>query len=822
MMKIYIKNAFVFLLSMVSIFAFSQRPSGGGFSEAGGKIMGQLQDSESGTPLEFAAISVLQASDSTLISGGISDVEGKFDITVKPGKYILKIEYISFITRWVDQTTLKPGSGPVNLGVIILEPNAQTLEEIEVIAEKSTLQMGLDKKIFNVGKDLANRGGNAADILDNIPSVTVDIEGEVSLRGSTGVRILVDGKPSGLIGIGNTKGLQSLQGNMIERVEIITNPSAKYEAEGMSGIINIILKKNQQKGFNGTFDASIGHPELFGIGSNVNYRKSNVNIFAQYGYRRDGSPGGGSLLQEIFGDNGSHFVDQIQERIRARESHTFRGGLDLFINDKNIITASGMYRFSKSDNNATTTYNDLNEARVLESITQRKEIAVEDEPNTEWSLDYKKTFDKKGRKFDIGLRYRDGSEDQFSDYTEIDYFSDFTPMSDEVLIQRSNNSEGEKSVTATIDYVEPIGKDGKFETGYRGSFGDINNKYLVEEQIDNDWSRLDNQSNNFIYNEDIHAFYATLGNKFGKFSLQGGLRWEYSDITTLLKDTDELNDRNYNNFFPSAFVGYDLPNQNTIQASYSRRLRRPRFRYLNPFFSFADSRNIFSGNPNLDPEFTDSYEMGHIKYWDKSSISSSIYYRHTTNEIERILRYDDEGISYRRPENLTSSNSVGIEFTFNSAFSKWWDINGSANFYRKVTDGSNLPVPVEATATSMTTRLTNKWKVGKKIEIQSRFNYRAPQASPQGNRKSMIHADYAMSLDVLKGKGTLNFSISDLFNSRKWRYSYLSETARQDGEFQWRSRQYTLSMNYRINQKKKRGGRGERGGGFEGGGEEGF
>jgi len=783
------------------------------------KLMGLVVEDESESVLEFAAVSIFNEADSSLAYGTITDIDGKFNVKVSPGKYFLKIEYIGLESWVMAPFNIERGQGDLEFGTIKLRSNAQMLDEIEVIAEKSTMEMGLDKKVFNVGKDLLNRGGNAGDILDNIPSVTVDIEGQVSLRGSSNVRILVDGKQSGLIGIGSTKGLQSLQANMIEKVEIITNPSAKYDAEGMSGIINIILKKQQQKGINGSLDASLGHPDLAGVGGNINFRKSNVNFFTQYGFQYRGNPGGGSLFQEYYnGDNASTFTDQTQDRNRSRLSHTFRAGLDYFINDKNIITASGLYRYSDSNNDNLTSYRDLNINRELELLTNRVEQQMETEPQLEWNLQYKKTFDKKGRKLEVDFQYRDGSETQNSDFLESSFLANNQPSGLAPLSQRSNNDEGESSVLVDLGFEEPIGKDGKFETGYRGSFRDINNNYLVETLADGEWERMDNQSNNFIYNEDIHAFYATIGNKFNRFSLQAGLRYELSDVNTFLAETNERNDRSYSNFFPSAFIGYELNEGNSLQVSYSRRIRRPGFRWLNPFFSFSDSRNIFSGNPNLDPQFTDSYELSYIKIWEKGSLSSSIYHRHTKNVIERIITIDDEGITYRRPENLLTSNAYGAEFTFSFDVAKWWDINGSANFYRKLTNGGNLDQDFQVDAVSMTSRLTNLFDISKSVQIQSRFNYRAPEKSPQGTRKAMVHADLAMSMDIWKKKGTLNLSVSDIFNSRKWRYTTFTGSSFLEGDFQWRSRQITLALNYRINQKKRRG-QGRNGGQYEGGGE---
>ncbi len=813
--RIFLVISGMFMLNL----AFSQ-PLGGqsdaGFLDMPRMIKGVLLDEHTGAPLEFAAISVFTQKDTVLVNGGISDDQGTFTIEVDPGSYLVKIEYISYRTKWIDDVFIGEKDREIDLGTIILAPDAAMLEEVEVIAERSQLQMGLDKKIFNVGKDLLSRGGNAADILDNIPSVTVDIEGNVSLRGSQNVRILVDGKPSGLVGIGDTQGLQSLQGNMIERVEIITNPSARYEAEGMSGIINIILRKQRQSGFNGVLDGNIGFPAQYGLGANLNYRKSNVNWFASYSYRHRESPGRGSLYQEYVSDAGTTYLEQDRTSERNRTSHNIRAGIDYFFNEKNILTFSGMYRISKGDDFSELIYRDFDEAYSLTSISTRNENQLEDEPNLEWDLNFRRDFKNEGQRLDLSFQFRNSDEEQSATYDEQARLPNGTIEADPVL-QQSSNKERQDSYLAQADYTQPIGLEGKLETGYRGSFRFIDNNYLVEEWRNSEWERLENISNHFNYDEIIHAFYFTLGNKSGRFSYQGGLRWEYSDVTTLLEETNEENARTYNNLFPSVHLGYEMPNENTIQVSYSRRLRRPRFWSLNPFFTFSDSRNFFSGNPNLDPEFTDSYEIGHVKYWEKASTTVSLYYRHTTGVTERIRTIDSAGITNTFPVNLSTENSFGLELTYQVEPLKNWDVNGSFNFFNSSVRGEYNDISYDADRFSWMGRMTSRVKLWKLVDVQLRGFYRAPIVTPQGRNLSMASLDLGASIDVLNKNGTITLNVRDLFNSRKRRYEIKGIGFYSEGDYQWRVRSVQLDFTYRINQKKRRGERQE--GEMEGGDE---
>lgn len=782
-------------------------------------IKGQVFDSETEMPLEFATVTVFNQKDSSLATGGITDEKGMFFLEVKPGAYWVSIEFIAYKPKVFSNIVLTKDQPMADLGKILMEPDAETLTEVEVVAEKSQMMLSLDKRVFNVGKDLSNAGGSAEDILDNVPSVTVDIDGNVSLRGSGNVRILIDGKPSGLVGISGTNGLKQLPANLIDRVEVITNPSAKYEAEGMAGIINIVLKKQNKKGLHGSFDLSAGLPKNYGVTANLNYRKNRLNFFANYGIQDRRFDGGGNQYTEFYSNDTTTITIQDRDNDRGGLSHNFRFGADYYFNPKNILTAAFSYRTGKDDNFASLNYYDyLFDLNTPLGSTYRTDDEKEDDSNLEYNITYRKSFEEKGREFVFDVQYDDRKETERSNFLEQYYDENGVLLSGTELMQRSRNEEGQYQLRLTADYTHPLGKEGKFETGLLASFREINNDYLVEELNDQDWEVLTNLSNNFIYDEDIQAAYAILGNKSGKISYQAGLRMERSSVVTKLITTNEINDRSYVNFFPSAHIAYELADQNSFQVSYSRRVRRPRFWDLNPFFTFSDSRNQWSGNPNLDPEFTDSYEIGHLKYWEKGSLSSSVYYRHTTDVIERITTFDNEGISYTRPENLSTRNDYGFEFNWSYDPLKNLRLNGNFNFFRSITEGTFEDQDFNADTYSWFTRFTSKLTLWKELDVQTTFNYRAPRETTQGKYKAMYHLDLGMSKDFLKKKGTLTLSVRDMFNTRKRRYITEGDNFYTEGDFQWRGRMVRLSFNYRINQNKQRqNGRGGNDGGFEGG-----
>lgn len=784
------------------------------------KVFGKIVDTDTEAPLEFATVTLFSLRDSAMVAGSISNEKGAFVIETRPGRFFAKVEFISYESLVVNDIKLGRENREADLGTIKLASDANMLAEVEVVEEKSQMQFSLDKKVFNVGKDLANIGGTAEDILDNVPSVTVDIEGNVSLRGSDNVRILIDGKPSGLVGIGGSGGLKSIPSNLIDRIEVITNPSARYEAEGMSGIINIVLKKARQKGLNGSFDLTVGYPDNYGAAINLNYRKKNFNFFTNYGIRYRRNPGGGSVSQRFFGDT-LFLSEQTRDQNRGGWSNNIRLGADYFFSPKSVLTTSFLYRIGRENNNTEVIYRDYQfDLNNPTEITTRTDDEQEDEAKLEYALNYKKTFSRRDQEWKINVSFQDNVEDESSDFLESYSDPQDNPNGKLPIEQRSANDEGERRLILQTDYVHPIGKEGKLEMGYFSSFRKIKNDFLIEELRANQWTVLDSLSNNFLYEENIHSAYLIFGDKKGKFSYQMGLRTEVSDVKTELETTAELNDTLYIGFFPSAFLNYDLGKNNSVQASYSRRLRRPRFWDLNPFFSFSDPRNYFSGNPALGPEFTNSFELAYIKYWDKASLSSSVYYRHSTNVIRRIREQGAfENTTVTKPKNLDTEDAVGFEFTFSADPFKWWRLSGDANFFYSVVDGTNVDRNFKNDTYSWFARVTSRITLWKQVDFQTRFNYRAPRQTAQGSNKARYNLDLGFSREILNKKGTLTLSVRDLFNTRRRRYITDTASFYAEGDFQWRSRQATLGLNYRLNQKKRRGRSSRGGGGFEGGGE---
>lgn len=765
-------------------------------------IKGKVIDKSSSRALEYATVMIFQSSDSSFVTGGITGANGSFEIKLKPGQYDVAVQFLAYGTIRVSNIAVERGQQLLDLGELMIAPDATNLNEIEVIAEKSQVEMSLDKRVFNVGKDISSKAGNAMEVLQNIPSVTVDIEGNISLRGDEGVRVLIDGRMSGLAGINSRDALRSLQADMIERVEIVTNPSVRYDASGTSGIINIVLRKDRRQGFNGSVDASTGYPLQAGIGLSANYRKNKWNLFANYALNYNERIGSGDLLKEL-NTSALYTTKQARDRHRTGYSNTIRLGADYNINPLNMLTFSLMYRYSDQTNTSTISYHDFTD-NVLTGNSERVDNEQETDPNLEYALNYKKQFKRKDQLLTASLQYFDNSEVEQSKITETFYMSP-APVLPDPVYQKSKNSEVENNVQLQADYFHPFTGKAKLETGLKLESRTIGNDYAVSERDSlGDYVAIAEFTNRFEYKENILAAYLLFGNDAGRYSYQVGLRAEYSDINTLLKETNESNSQNYFDFFPSAHFTWKLTEKDNLQLSYSRRIRRPDFGQLNPFRSYTDNRYIWTGNPGLKPVYTDSYELGYLRYWDKSSFNATAYYRYSTDVFQRIETLDSTGITYVRPENFASSDAYGLELIGAVFPFKWWSLNANLNFFRTITDGEANDIVYHTDYYSWTGRINNRMTITKGFDLQLAGNYQASMDTPQGKRLPSWFIDLGLSKEVLKGKGTLTLNVKDLFGTRTHSFETFGENYYTRSEFRWNSTVVTLNLNYRINQAKKR------------------
>jgi outer membrane receptor protein involved in Fe transport len=765
------------------------------------KIRGVVVDSK-GVPVPFANVLLYNSLDSVTTKGTTSDEDGNFEISVTTGNYYLKISFLSYITKTISDIKII-NSGRI-LDKIVLSEDSQLLDEVVVTGQKSQLQLNLDKKVFNVGSDITNLGGSAADVLNNVPSVAVEMDGSVSLRGSQNVRILIDGKPSGLVGLRSTDALRQLQGDIIEKVEVITNPSARYDAAGEVGIINIVLKKNRNKGLNGVFTANGGYPLYYGGSYSINYRKDKLNFFSNYGvsYRTD--PGKGSTYQKYSGVDTSFIFNEKNTGLRKGLSNNITFGLDYYFTEKSILTASFLYENAREKSTSKIDYTDYAGDNTFIQSTWREQTEKATENNFEAALSYRKKFERKDHEFTMDFKWMQTTEPNRADIKQ------YNAIGINDLNERSGTGEDEYNYLLQADYVHPFINKVKLETGIKGNLRIVNSNYFLERQ-DNllNWISLPAYVNNLVYNEKIYAAYVMSSYEINKISVQAGLRGEFSDIKTELTKTNETNHRAYLDLFPSANLSYKLNENNTLQISYSRRLNRPDFRSLMPFEGFGDSRILEQGNPDLNPEYTDSYETGYFMDLEKIKFLSTVYYRHRTGVIQEFSSVDSVGITHIVPINLATQNAYGLELNLTYEPGRDLRFNSSFNFYKAITEGSYNQIDFSSKTYSWTNRSSLAIKFFDN-DIQATMNYRAPRITPQGKDLSVCYADLGISREVFKGKGTLAFNVRDVFNSRKRRSIINSEGLYSRSENQFHPRQFLFTLTFRLNKEADSKGEEER------------
>jgi outer membrane receptor protein involved in Fe transport len=755
------------------------------------KIKGIILDNLS-QPIPYANINVHSTADSVLVNGVASNEDGTFEIQMAEGGYYLDISFFGLNNKVV---RLQQSKGNLDLGKIsLLESKSTLLAGIEVVAERNQMALQIDKRVFNVGADLNSQGANATEVLQNIPSVTVDPEGNVSLRGSQAVRILIDGKLSGFAS--SADALQQLQADMIDKVEIITNASARYEAQGESGIINIILKKNKKAGFNGSANIRGGYYPDDGIGFNGNFRKNKLNINAalNYNYRR---AVGRSTTHQVLQHADTAFIyDQGYEHNRRKHGLSVNVGADYTINSKNTIGASLALRTGLGNNTIDRTYDNFKIDGSPLGFDTRIEEQTEDELMKELTLNYERKFNNAATwKTSIRLMQDEDLED--SEYTETS--TSYTGS----LQERSNAYVTENMYLLQSDVHLPLTEKANLEFGVRGHRKDFDNKFGYARLMGSDWLSNPRFNDRFNYEERVYAAYVMGNRKFNELSVQAGLRAEYSEVYTLQYSLNNGDTRDYFNLFPSLALSYAPTQLYTYQLSYSRRINRPGQWDLLPFMKFGDNRNMRMGNPELDPELTDAYEASMLRSFDQGSVLGSVYYRHTKNKFDRINFLGDDGVIYSQAMNIATRDALGLELNGNYSVTKWLRITTGFNFFREAIKGNLAHQDFSYDNFSWTNRSSVNLSLPQRWRFQLSGNYDAPQINAQGKRLSVYHFDFAFSKDVLKNKGSIGFNVNDVLNSRKWRGIVSTDEIQSETMFQWRQRSARVTFTYRFNQQKR-------------------
>ena len=762
-------------------------------------ITGTVLDAETKEPLEYATIAFFSKKANKITTGGITDIDGNFSIPVPKGTYDIIIEYISFKTHTIFNKTITKNE---NIGTFSLALNTESLGEIEIIAERTTVEIKLDKRIYNVGKDLTVSGGSVSDVLDNVPSVSVDVEGNVALRGNDNVRILINGKPSGLVGLNSTDALKQLPAESIEKIEVITSPSARYEAEGTAGILNIILRRSKLQGLNGAITANAGHPDAAGVSGNINYRTGDVNFFNTTSYSYKESPGYAYNFTR-YKDTGN-FIDEKNDWIYNSKGITTNLGLEWYVNESSSITTSLVYNNRDNDGDAINKILQYDSDFNLTGKSTRIKPEPSNSKTIQYALNYTKNFESSGHKLTFDFQYEDSDQnkDEFVNQDGIDTEMAFT-------------IEDQSKILLQTDYVLPIGENKQLELGYRGDFSDKSTDYVVEllNENTNNFEIDTNLSNLFNFRIYLNSVYSQFGNKINKFSYLLGLRLENTQITIDQPTSGDYKKKNFTGLFPTINLSYEISDSQSLTLGYNRRLSRPRGYHLNPFPSRSSLTNIFQGNPDLNPSYSNKFDLGYLNRFGKFTLSSSLYFQHTTDEDEWVsidtgntvdINGEDVPVIQRTPVNAGTNDRYGFEFNLGYNPTKKWRINSDFNFFKSITEGEFNGINLDANNLRWSLRLNNKYTLPGGIDWQTNVRYRGPSEDAQNKRKGNFSTTMAFSKDLFKEKASIAFNVNDLLNSSKFRGDVESETFISSREIRWRGvRSYNLSFTYRFNQKKK-------------------
>jgi ferric enterobactin receptor len=747
-----------FLLCLIFFFsasAFSQ------IKTSGTDIKGTVTDKSSGATLESATIQVFKSIDSTLLTGASSDKSGNFIVKDIPeGLYTVKVSYIGYATAVAKNVKVSNDKKEINFGIIKLEVNSEMTQEINVEGEAPTMTFEGDKKIYDAKKDLTAQNGNVLDLLKNVPSVSVDNDGNVSLRGSSNVKILIDGKPSALLSNG-TQVLQNIPASSIDKVEIINNPSAKYEAEGISGIINLVMKQGQNtNAYSGNVKMNGGTEDKYNFATGGSMKKDKFTFNGNYSYWNYTLPGRSTIDRISFASIESRTVNQELNWRYKGISHYGSFGMDYAIDKLNTLSLVGNIFHYKRNISVINYLRFFDENNISSGIFHNNDNDGKDGTNIDLTLTYSKKFETKEKDFNTFINYSRRREDSPMDFANFDSLnSAYFTKKDSYYIFNFINGQA--------DYVLPFNEKSKLETGLKS-----NARLITGEQqfsyLDNNsggWFPIAGKSNDVDYKDVISAAYITYSNKYKDFSYQVGLRGEHTYLDFSIQNETQKYNRNYFDLFPSMSLSQNIGKENQLQLSYSRRINRPGLFSLNPFVEQFDEYTKRSGNPYLNPDYTHSVELGYTRYVPIGSVTLTGYYRNTKDVVNYINFVDTNGVTYYHPENKGSSNTYGVEFILQGGFAKWWTYNGSLDYFN-----SNIfdNISFDKTYTAWSARFSTNASIPGIADIQFFYFYSGKQVDAQGEVKPLQLMSIAIQKPFFDKKLVLGFRVSDLFNQQKF------------------------------------------------------
>jgi outer membrane receptor protein involved in Fe transport len=770
-----------------------------------GVVKGKIVEKGSNVALEYANVAIYKSADSSLVSGSIANDLGTFKLTgLDQGEYYVEVKFIGYDKLSLNNISVTKNQMQVDLGEIQLAPSSENIKEVKVVAQNKAIAYEIDKKVIDPSQFPTSANGTAVDVLANSPSVSVDIEGNVSLRGSSNFTVLIDGRPTPFTA---ADALEQIPASTIRNIEVITNPSAKFDPDGNSGIININTKKSKLMGFSGIANANADSYGSLSGDFLLNFKKGKFNFFV--GGNRSNNKGGGESesINKTFGAD-TITTTSIGKSDREFNAWSIKAGVDYFINDKNTLSLSANTNNRSRMNGGTSDYTESStNGLFLNTLTKDSSIGSGD--NYSVNLDYKRTFNKPGEELTAYLRYQQGENE---DYT---YYNRYLNGNEFYNGQKNWEIGNEDEVRFKLDYVLPLSEKMKIETGYQARLDrdfEWNDVYRYSIIDDYKPSKASADYTDSDFSRDIHSLYATWSNSTKGVGYQLGLRTEYTDRSITYSGANEVYGINRWDFFPTIHISFNLSESHQFTTSYTRRIQRPRSHFLEPFTTHVDAYNIRKGNPALEPEYIDSYEAGYQLQLAEGFISAEIYHRKTNNKIEPIMSVYSENVMLQTFANIGSDYSTGVEAIFNYNPTKWWMINIMGNVYQYRINGELYGGNVDQSSTNWNTRINNTFTITKTTKLQIDGMYNSPTTSAQGRREGFAFSNLAVRQDLFNNKLNLTFSVRDVLNTAKFGFESNGPGFYSKSKFDMRSPVFALSVSYKINNyKQKRPQNGENG-----------
>lgn len=782
-------------------------------------LKGTIKDSTTKEPIGYVNISI-KDKNGKLITGGTSDDNGIFSVTAEKGNYIITLSFIGYKNFQKDISVKSNNSSDVvNLGVIYLEEDAQMLNEIEVVGQGMQMRLEIDKKVFSVDQNLSAAGASVSDVLQNIPSVDVDGEGNVSLRNNSNVEVWINGKPAGLTEENRGQILEQMPARSIESVELITNPSAKYNPEGTAGVINLVMKKKTTKTYYGSVSGGIQWPTASKIpggnfGASFNYNSPKVDVYANLGinYNHRISKNKTDRYSLVNAIDTISLLNSSSQSQNSRLGFFGRAGVDVHITERNTLSLSGFGMYNKG--NSTTDINYISYDYQTSPFGILRNYSRDNNgkntfPVYNAKLEYRHDFLKKGSFISADISVGNNGNSRTTDYIQTDFLNDTIITGNETQESSNNNL----NIEGNIDFTYKFSEKRRLEAGWESNFSQRENSASAINNLTG--KEIDDFYNDFNYREQIHSLYATYGDMYGNFSMQLGLRGEYMKVNTITESKTETisNEREYWQLYPSAFFAYSFKNNHELQINYTRRVNRARGRQINPYRDFSDSTSISFGNPDLKPQYSSSVELNYLKTWDFHSISASVYYKYTDNVIQRVS-YRNNNVMENTFINISRQQSTGLELVAKNQLWKRLNLTTSINLYYEKMDSANYTSPYGETIKikeqqdfSWNIRFMANVMITKSTTAQITANYRAPRIIAQGRQNHDYSIDIGIRQTFLKGNLSLNLTARDILDSRKFRNETWSNNFYQKSEGSWSGRTIGLVISYNFgnlkNQKKK-------------------